>query len=415
MATGGLSDTISDILENIISDQSVESIVDALAERLALSDPNSSTQTAVYTLSTVAMLETAQNVFGIGAGFTSLDLTGFTLAQIKRKLENIEKKLNIILGTPIKLALKYFSTAMTAMECKDIKRTVAEMDKVRDQAMLSYEYAISEQKWEQAALAKKLKVMSTVILCSEDRENNTLIPFHVLSDDSKKLIAAEIEKDVIEIVDLPKQIKSKRWLPMSDTKKEWAQNLVNEILEASYVYLSHGFGWSNPHSPLTSWKYNGGYLPVGEDKKAPVSIVIEGKMEQVYMWRREKKDAAGRFYIYLCCEAGHILNTERVWTLDTLYDWGDMETRCCHPILEEYWRNVIVQCKGSKLEEWQAGAYRLQDTWYLAMYHDDSLGPHLRNYTSSSWSQCPSIGWERRKYGTLEWEIDRDMTVCLYE
>jgi len=164
MATGGLSD------------ESLESLVETVAKKFGLSFKNSTTQTAVYKLSTIALLETAQNLFEIGAGFTSLDLTGFTLAQIKSKLENIEKKLNIILGTPIKLAVEYFSEAMTLMECEDIERTVAAMDKVRDQAMLSYQYAIQEQKWEQAVLAKKLKIMSTIILYSADKKTNTIIP-----------------------------------------------------------------------------------------------------------------------------------------------------------------------------------------------------------------------------------------------
>jgi len=335
MATGGVNDTISDILENIVSDPSLESLVDTLAEKFGLSFKNSTTQTAVYKLSTVAVLETAQNVIGIGTGIAKGDLTGFTLAQIKSKLENIEQKLNIILDAPIKLALKYFSTAMTAMEFENIKQAVAVMDKVNDQAMLAYEYSIPEQKWEQAVLAKKLKIMATTILHSADEKSNTIIPFHVLKDNSKKMIAVEIEKDVIEAVDLPKKIKSKRWLPMSDREKKWSQNLANEILMPAYQYLSHGFGWSSPLSPPFDWKYKGCYLPVGAESKAPLSIVIEGKMEQVHLWR--EKDADGVFKIRFSCEAGHIINTERMISLEELYPLGDMETHCCNPILG--WNN----------------------------------------------------------------------------
>jgi len=301
MATRDVSESISEILENIISDQSLESLVNSFSKKFGLSFTNSKTQTAVYTLSTVALLETAQNVFGIGAGFTSLDLTGFTLAQIKSKLENIEQKLNIILDAPIKLALKHFSTAMTAMEFEDIEQTVAEMDKVRDQAMLSYEYSIPEQKWEQAVLATKLKIMSTIIKYSADKTSNTIIPFHVLKDNSKKKIAAEIEKDVIETLDLPQKIKSKRWIPMSDKRKLWAQNLANEILMPTYQYLSDGFGWSNLRSPPSKWEYKGCYLPLGAGYKATLPIVIEGKIGQVHLWR--EKD--GAINIYLSCEAGN--------------------------------------------------------------------------------------------------------------
>jgi len=132
------------------------------------------------------------------------------------------------------MAVEYFSEAMTLMECENIERTVAEMDKVRDQAMLSYEYAIQEQKWEQAVLAKKLKIMATIVLHSAEKKTNTIIPFHVLKDNTKMTIAAVIEKDLKETLDLPNKIKSKRWLPMSDRRKEWAQNLVHEIMKPTY-------------------------------------------------------------------------------------------------------------------------------------------------------------------------------------
>jgi len=349
MATGGVNESISDILENVITDQSLESLADTLATKFGLSFKNSTTQTAVYTLSTVATLEIAQNLFEIGAGFTSLDLTGFTLAQIKRKLEIIEQKLNIILGTPIKLAVEYFSTAMTLMECGDIERTVAEMNEVRHQAMQSYQYAIQEQKWEQAVLAKKLKIMSTIILYSADKKTNTIVPFDFLKDESKKKIAAVIESDVIDAVELPKKIKSERWLPMSDKRKDWAQNLANEILKPTYQYLSHGFSWSNPRSHPFDWKCKGYYLPVGKESKAPLSILIDGKMEQLHLWR-DKKEKDGSFKIHLTCDIGHVRNSERLLSLEALDDLQDLKADLSYPI--RGWNNEWINPRCS-INEWK--------------------------------------------------------------
>ena len=75
-----------------------------LSDKLGVEEKS---QCAIYYLTTVAVLETAENVLNIGSGFTKLDTTGFTLAHIKKIVENIEKKVDVILDTPMKLALDY--------------------------------------------------------------------------------------------------------------------------------------------------------------------------------------------------------------------------------------------------------------------------------------------------------------------
>ena len=72
-------------------------------------------QYTIYFLTTVAVLETAENVLNIGSGFTKLDTTGFTLAHIKKIVENIEKKVDVILDTPMKLALDYIQSVVLKM------------------------------------------------------------------------------------------------------------------------------------------------------------------------------------------------------------------------------------------------------------------------------------------------------------
>ena len=58
-----------------------------LSDKLGVGEKS---QYAIYYLTTVAVLETAENVLNIGSGFTKLDTTGFTLAHIKKIVENIE-------------------------------------------------------------------------------------------------------------------------------------------------------------------------------------------------------------------------------------------------------------------------------------------------------------------------------------
>ena len=53
------------------------------------------------------MLETAQLV-GIGSGLAKLDLMSFEMAQLKKQVEQIDKKLDVILSTPLQLAVDFF-------------------------------------------------------------------------------------------------------------------------------------------------------------------------------------------------------------------------------------------------------------------------------------------------------------------
>ena len=68
-------------------------------------------QTATFVVAKVAILEGAQ-LIGIGGGLAKLDLGGFQMTQLIEKVEEVSKKLDILLGTPLKEAENYLATAM---------------------------------------------------------------------------------------------------------------------------------------------------------------------------------------------------------------------------------------------------------------------------------------------------------------
>ena len=69
----------------------------------------------------------AEHVLGIGKGFTKIDMTAFTLFQIKTIVKRIEKKLDKILETPLNMAIDNFGSAMNLIingEFKDAYDTL---------------------------------------------------------------------------------------------------------------------------------------------------------------------------------------------------------------------------------------------------------------------------------------------------
>ena len=124
---------LSNIL-NLEAPLGVEEAADFFAEKLGLKPKNGMVQTGVFVLTKVAILETAQMV-GIGGGLAKLDLAAFQMAQLKKQVEEINKKLDVILSTPLKQAVVFFGKAMRHMENESISGTVKEMENVRRNAI----------------------------------------------------------------------------------------------------------------------------------------------------------------------------------------------------------------------------------------------------------------------------------------
>ena len=77
-----------------------------------------------------------------------------------KQVEAIDKKLDVILSTPLKLAVDFFGKAMRRMESENISGTIKEMEKVRDNAMQAIRYVEA-----QGASTEKLKSADVLSCC----------------------------------------------------------------------------------------------------------------------------------------------------------------------------------------------------------------------------------------------------------
>ena len=89
-------------------------------------------------MTTFAVLETAEHVFNVGSGFTKLDMTGFTLNRIQSIVENIEKKMDILLKTPFKKALDYLKSAITFITKQMYEEAFHKLDTVEQEATTAF-------------------------------------------------------------------------------------------------------------------------------------------------------------------------------------------------------------------------------------------------------------------------------------
>ena len=120
-------------------DTGVEGAAGLIAEKLGLNQESTLAKTGMYVVTKAAILEGAA-LIGIGGGIAKLDMTGFQLAKLQRQIEAINLKLEIVLSTPLELAIDFLGKAMRHMESQNATDTIKELEKVKDHAMQAFHY-----------------------------------------------------------------------------------------------------------------------------------------------------------------------------------------------------------------------------------------------------------------------------------
>ena len=93
---------------------------------------------------------------------------GFQLARLEKQVEEINKKLDVILSAPLKLAVDYLGKSMIHMETGNTAGAIKEMEEVKRQAMQAFRYlegqGATTQNLKNAVQAKKLTVFSEILI-----------------------------------------------------------------------------------------------------------------------------------------------------------------------------------------------------------------------------------------------------------
>ena len=85
-------------------DAGVDLAASSVAEKLGLKSDRSLVQSAIFVITKAAILEGAQ-LIGIGGGLAKGDLGGFQMAQMMKKLDEINQKIDVVLAVPLKEAV----------------------------------------------------------------------------------------------------------------------------------------------------------------------------------------------------------------------------------------------------------------------------------------------------------------------
>ena len=256
-------------------DDGVEGAAGFFAQKLGLRS-KSLVQTSVFVLTKAAILETAQLV-GIGGGLVKGDLAAFEIAQLKKKMEEINKKLDVILSAPLEQAVDLFGKAMRHMENESIPGTIKELEKVRDHAVQAFHYAKGQgpkkENLKSSVFAKKLVILSEILINSYD--GTTIVPFPLLDVQKKETISSLIEEEVRSLQSFHDSYKVPMLTRNKAEKAKKKQDITDTLLRTAYCFLSEGKGLTSSQTPLKlpyKLKLLPQFLPEGEENAACLTI-----------------------------------------------------------------------------------------------------------------------------------------------
>ena len=287
-------------------DAGVEAAAEAFAEKLGLRSKNSLVQTATFVLTKAAIMETAQLV-GIGGGLANLNMMGFQLAQLQKQVEEINKKLGVILSTPLKLAVDFFGKALRHMESESTADMIKEMEEVKRQAMKAFRYAegqgASTGNLKNGVLAKQLTILSEILTKSYD--GTRVIPFSLLDEQKKRTISFLIEDEVSSMQKFHDSYTGSMFTLNKAEKAKKKQDILDGLLRVSYPFISEGRGFTNALGPIKlSIKILPQLLPEGEEDGAYITIgQHQSEPFTMKIWR-EKESVMGRLENAKSCRLG---------------------------------------------------------------------------------------------------------------
>ena len=145
-----------------LADGSLENV----ATRLGLNQTKDWRQIGVYIFTMAAIQESLQ-VIGLGAGVIQLNFSGFELAQIKHLVEEANRKLDVVITAPLKVAIDYFDRAIINLKNANMSGVIKEMEKAKENAIQAYQYAkgqgaTMEDLWN-CVKAKQLTICAEVL------------------------------------------------------------------------------------------------------------------------------------------------------------------------------------------------------------------------------------------------------------
>ena len=260
-------------------------------------------QTAVYLLTkasllgsyelTKAALMDSVDIIGIGTSLAKIDMTGFAIAQLRAEVAELGRKLDVMLGAPLEIALHSLNDALIKMENEDLAGTIQELKEVKRNAKQAFAYAKGQDqrkgRLKNGVFALQMKIYAEVLIQGYDKEKNKIVPFFLMTDQKKRMIGQLVEADVQQAKSFHLSQKDSWFSTNKEQKAQERQDILDKLLRTCYPLISEGRGLTSSFAPMKfpfHLKVLPEFLPEGREDSAVVTIgQVEGRPLTVQIWR----------------------------------------------------------------------------------------------------------------------------------
>ena len=185
-------------------------------------------------LTTFVILETVQKIFFdvgssvalLGSTVKSIDMTGLTLHQIKKSVEQIDKKVSKLLRAPLLNAIAHFNEVMDYFLSCEYEDAYNTADKVLNNATDAFskiaDKNIDIETFADCVKSVQLLIFSKIIRESYDKKKQIFLPYVKLSKNKKNVISRFVERNVEHCIALKETVK----VPMLTLDRENKKSII---------------------------------------------------------------------------------------------------------------------------------------------------------------------------------------------
>ena len=181
-----------------------------------------------------ALFHFVTDVLGIAVGTTlKWDPTSITLAQIKKKIEDIQKDLNALLNADFEAALRWLTKVATYLKHQQFKLAYENIQEVQRLSIRAYSQV---KTFREKVFCMKMSVYSMRMIQTYNETEQIFVDFLSLSEKAQKALAENVFAEVNIIVNEFEKIEEPNWFQRKLTKskkKSEEQDYLDDLLKTA--------------------------------------------------------------------------------------------------------------------------------------------------------------------------------------
>ena len=265
-----------------------------------LGQGNEAAQSAAY-ITTMVVLEVAQDILNVGSAAYKIDMTALTLHQIKDTVDRIEKKVDKLLKEPLETALSLFNDAITEIINNCYEEAFENLRDVILNAKKGLNLVkgkdISIESFGEYIKAARLIAFATILRHSYEKNEKIFLPSFLLSFDNEKVIGDKLESVVKDCLEQKENVNVKTLFIENEGKKSVVEEMLDSLLKVTYPYISKAKKWTDMRADLALKKtlkisLMPKYLPEGYEDKTELDVGFKIEktipdLSKINVWRNK--------------------------------------------------------------------------------------------------------------------------------